>query len=255
MKRLIAMLGRMIGIYFTPDNYATPVLRLGRYHQVKKPGFCWIIPFFEQALPPVKISIYVGNFVFNEVLSKDNIPFQINLTVLFTFNPTSALKSAAAELVRGGDGLMQIIVKDYANQGLRRLAARYIAEDLGSTPVMSSIERNLTRLLTAEMRPLGIAPLKNDGLLIKEIYAPDKFKRAVLSARRIEDMLRALTAFPIPATLTEQAIRAAFMTNLEDFENNPMLILSSLSSAETSQLPMMVEGQKVAGRNGYNGHR
>jgi hypothetical protein len=249
MNRLWQFFGSLFGINFTPDNHITPVMRLGRYHRVKGPGIFWIIPIFDQILPPVKTSLYVGDYTFREVLSKDNIPFQISLTVLFAFNPTAALKDAAAQLVRGRDSLLQIIVKDYTNQGLRRL------EDLNSWLAMSAIERNLTRLLTVEMRPLGIAPLKNDGLLIKEVSAPDKLKRAILNARRLEEVLRALAAFPVPNSLTEQAIRAAFMTNLEDFENNPMLILSSLSSAETAQLPQILETHKLTMRNGQNGHR
>ena len=75
MKRLCSFLGRLVGIHFAPDNHVVPVLRLEQYDCVKGPGFFWIMPLLERTLPAVKTSLYVGNFYFEEVLSKDNIPF------------------------------------------------------------------------------------------------------------------------------------------------------------------------------------
>ena len=109
MERIISTLGRPFGLRFAPDNHVVPVLRWGQYHRVEGPGFFWIVSPFERTLPPVKTSLHVGNFVFEEVLSGENIPLRIHLTVLFTFNPASAPKSPAAVLVRGGDQLLHIL--------------------------------------------------------------------------------------------------------------------------------------------------
>ena len=51
---------------------------------------------------------------------------------------------------------------------------------------MSTIERDLTRFLTGELRVLGLAPLKTGGLLVKETIAPEKFKRTMLGVRQEE---------------------------------------------------------------------
>lgn len=255
MKWLMRILGSLVGIHFAPDNHVVPVLRLGRYHRVKGPGFFWINPLIERALPPVKTSIHVGNFVFEEVLSKDNIPFSIKMTVLFTFDPAAAVKSAAAVLVRAGDDLLQIIVKDYTNQGLRRLVAKFDAEELCGQIAMSTIERNLARFLAAEMRALGLAPLKRGGVLIKETIAPEKFKRGLLNAKRLEAILQALTRYPV-GDLIQQAIQAGFVTGLEDLESN-LTLLSTLSPLENVYPPYLRDIHKIAtvqnGRNTRNG--
>ncbi|UCG12375.1 MAG: hypothetical protein JSU72_18065, partial [Deltaproteobacteria bacterium] len=111
MKGLFRVLGLAIGIRFAPDNHVVPVLRLERYHRVEGPGFFRVDPLRERTLPPVKTSIHIGNFAFEEVLSRDNIPFRVTMTVLFTFDPGCVPKSTAAVLVRGGGSLFQMIVK------------------------------------------------------------------------------------------------------------------------------------------------
>lgn len=248
MKRLFAFLGGIIGLHFAPDNHVVPVLRLGRYHRVEGPGFFWIMSLIERTLPPVKTSIYVGNFVFEEVLSRDNIPFTIHLTILFTFNPNTADKNAAAVLVRGGDSLLQIIVKDYTNQGLRRLVSRYKADALCAGSTMSSIERTLTHFLRAQMRVLGIAPLKRGGLIIKETIAPEKFKRTMLNVNQQETTLEVLRSYPV-VELVQMLNQVMFVTNLEDHAGNLALLMGL---PETMHVFPMMENGKVKSRNGHS---
>lgn len=152
-------------------------------------------------------------------------------------------------LVQGGDDLFRVIVKDYTNQGIRRLISQYEAVELTGKDALPAIERNLTRLLTAAMRPLGIAPLKEGGVLIKETVAPTEFKQAILDARRLEALLYVLASFPLPG-LVEQAIRAGFMTGLERLESN--VFLSNLSLLETGQTDWL-KGAHAPTRNGVSG--
>jgi hypothetical protein len=230
MKGLIAMLGRIVGIYFAPDNYVIPILRWERYHRVEGPGFFWIIPLVERTLPAVKTSLYVGNFVFEEVPSKDNILFRVQLTVLFTFNPAAALKSAAAQLVQGGNHLLQLIVQDYTNQSLRRLASRFEAEKLCAEETMATIEQALAKSLTAEMRPLGLAPLATGGILIKETVPPEKFKQTMLDVRHSEVILEFLRCYPVPE-LVQLLNQVIFANSLKDHPGQSALIIGSAEGA------------------------
>lgn len=255
MKWLLRVLGNVVGIHFAPDNHVVPVLRWERYHRVRGPGFFWIVPLMERTLPPVKTSLYVGNFVFEEVLSRDNIPFRVQMTLLFTFDPRSAVQNAVATLVRADDKLFLHIVKDYTNQGLRRLAAKFEAEELGRGPAMSIIEQTLTRSLIAEMRALGLVPLRRGGVIIKEIIAPEMFKRAMLNARRLESTLRALAPYPA-RHLVEQAIQAEFVTGLEYLEGD-LTLMPIMSPSEAAYLPHALNPYQspvrpeLSGRNGH----
>ena len=253
IQRFIDFISSFIFFHFTPDNHVSPVLRFGHYHRAEKSGYFWTIPLLERTLPSVKTSIYVANYTFRKVTSRDNIPFSIEMTVLFSFNPAVALKNAAAVLVRADENLLRAIVRDYTNRGLRRLAARYEAEQLRSTDSMSAIERDLTSHLRGEIQPLGIVPLRKGGLLIKEVVGSEKFEIAIVNARRLEVFLHALARFPAPG-LVEQAIQAGFITNLEDLESDLTFLMSGLSPAESAHLPLAVDPRKMSTSNGPNGH-
>ena len=234
MRALVGLIKSLKFLHFAEDNHVIPVFRLGRYHRAGGPGFFWTIPLLERTLPTVKTSIYVGDFYFEELLSQDNIPFSLKATVLYTFDPKSAIPAAAAQLVQGGDSLLHVIVRDYANQGLRRLAAKFKAEDLSSSEARFKIERNLTRFLTAEMRALGLAPLKNGGVLLKEVIGHEKFRRAMLDVKRLDANLQVVTSYQAVGDLIQQAIQAGFVSNLEELQGN-LTLLSTLSPLESVQ--------------------
>lgn len=225
MKMLLPLLG-LIGLRFCPDNHIVPVFRWGRYGRVGQPGFFWINPILEETLSPVKTSLHVGDFNFSEVTSKDNIPFKVQLTVLFTFEPTAALKSAAAQLVRGGDRLLQIIVRDYTSQGLRRLVSRFEAEKLCAEATMKAIELELTDFLTGEMQILGLAPLAKGGILIKDTIPPEKFKQTMLDVRHNEAILEVLRSYPVPE-LVQLLNQVIFANSLKDHSGQSAVIIGS----------------------------
>ena len=248
MKRWLLLIGWLFGLRFAEDNHVIPILRMDQYERVDGPGFFWINPFVEETLSPVKTSLYVGDFIFNEVLSKDGIPFRIHMTVLFTFKPRMAMKDAAAVLVRANPSLLNTIVRDYTNQGLRRLAAKYKAKDLWSE-VMTDIERTLTRLLTAEMYALGISPLRTGGVLVKEMYVPEKFQQAILDTQKLRAVLQTLAPFPVPG-LIDQAIRAVFTTNLEG--QDLTLLMSALSSNGANEPSYVFDINDLLKKNGQS---
>ena len=249
--KLLKAIFQFLGFRFAPDNHVVPVLRMGLYHRVAGPGVVWINPLFEQSLPPVKTSIYVSKLYFEEVMSKDNIPFTVQMTALSTFDPNSARKNAAAVLVKGGEPVIQDIIKDYTNQGLRRLTARFEAAELSNEISRSTIEQNLTSFLTVELSVLGLAPLRTGGVLIKEVVAPEKFKRGLLNAGRLEAMLQTLTGYHALGNLIQQAIQAGLITGLEDLENSNLAFLPEIDSLRSQR--MMEAAHHIPMQNGHNG--
>ena len=260
MKRLIRVLGHVMGIHFAPDNHITPVLRLERFNRTEGPGYFWIIPFIERTLPSISTGIQVANFTFEEVLSRDNVPFRLRLTVLFAFDPTLPRKQVAAQFVRVSDNVLRSIVQDYNNEGLRRLVSRFDAEKLCGESAILSVERDLAGYLRAQMHALGLVPLRNGGVLIKETVAPEEFKAAMLNARRdtirakkLEAILQVLARYRVD-NLIQQAIQAGFITGLEDLESNVTLV-SSLSSQEAIRPSYIVDPQGIRAPGGHNGQQ
>ena len=247
MIKLLLWVLRLFGFVFTPDNQVTPVMRLGRYHHSIDPGLRWTIPVIERTLDPVKTSIYVGSFYFEELLSRDNIPYTVQVTILFTFNPDKAIKPAAAQLVKGGEQLLKTIVRDYTNQGLRRLAARYGAECLSNDITLTLIEKNLTAYLISTMRPLGLAPLKRDGILIKELVAPPQFKHTIFDVKHDESILEVLRSYPVPELV--RLLNEVILAN--SLKRGPDQMALMLGGPETlHSLPLMAANK--AQRNGHS---
>jgi hypothetical protein len=218
MKRLLGKLGRTIGIHFAPDNHLVPILRLGRFHRLEGPGFFPIIPLIEEALPPVSFGVQVGNFIFEEVLSQDNIPFTVQMTVLFKFDPREAIPQIAAQLVRVEPYVLQSIVRDYVNQGLRRIASTFRAEEMSSAGARHAIEQNLARYIKGQLKILGLLPI-DDGLLVKEMMAPNKFNQSMVNVKGLGATMRELGRYR-DVTLMELGTRAAFLNALGDREGD-----------------------------------
>jgi len=227
MKSMLQLCGRVVGRQLAPDNCVVPVLRLDRFHRLGGPGYFQINPFLERTLPPVSIGLRVGEFHFQEVQSQDNIPFNIRLTVLYQFVPDGLEARVTSQIVRLEPRQVEGIVRSYASQGLRRLAGRYPAMELSGSNALSAIEGDLAGFLNANLRALGLVPLRHGGILIKETIPPDKFKQTMLLARQHHVTLDALSQYR--DRLNEMAIRAQFLAGLETFRGN-LALLSTTDS-------------------------
>lgn len=214
IRQLILKLAKLIGLRFAPDNHVIPVLRLDRFDRTVGPGYVWINPLLEEALPPLSLGLRVGNFVFGEVLSLDGIPFELHVTVLYKFNPDLPPKTVLAQVVRLPAKTLDNIVQDYASQGVRRLAAMHNAEMLYHADAVTRLERDLTGYLRTQLRVLGIEPLRTGGVLVKEMIAPPQFKQTMLNARQHETTLRVLGGYREHG-LVDQAIRAQLVNGLD----------------------------------------
>ena len=97
---LISRIGKFFGGHFAPDNTVVPVLNSGRFNRLAGPGHFYVKPIVEKTLEPISLGLQVGKFTFEDVLSKDNIPFQMQITILFRFDPTLPDKRVLPQLVR-----------------------------------------------------------------------------------------------------------------------------------------------------------
>ncbi|MCP4428450.1 MAG: SPFH domain-containing protein [Chloroflexi bacterium] len=252
MKRFIQFIGKALGIRFAPDNHVVPVLRLERFDRIEGSGYFWIKPFIEATLAPVSVGMKIGAYTFEEVLSQDNISFTVNLTVLFRFDPNLPPDQVLAQVVRLPAATLHNIVKDYASQGLRRLVSGFSAETLICETAMTHIERDLTNYLRAQLRVLGLVPLRKGGVLIKETIAPEKFKQTMLAVKQHQATLQALGAQP-DENLIEQAIRAQFLTGLEGHGGN-LTLWSSLDGTSFPPHYLFDPSERSGGKRSHKPH-
>jgi hypothetical protein len=101
-----------------------------------------------------------------------------------------------------------------------------------------SIERDLALLLKSELRVLGLAPLPKDGLLLKEVTPPEKFKQTMLEAKHDETILNVIRNHPVPELL--QLLNQVLIANgLKEGQNQLVMV----GNPETMQLLPLTNGQ------------
>ena len=225
MKKVLGFLAGLIGLHFVPENYKAAVMRFGMYHRARGPRFIWIIPFVERVENLVKIGMRFATFKVKQVLSSDGIPFDFELMLLYRFDPDSTSRPIAAQLVRQPDHILENIVRDYADQSLRRTVAQYSAEDICTGGPIAAIEQDVMEGLQAQIRHLGLAPMAGSGVMIKEVTPPPDFLESVLAAKGHELVLRVLTAYR--EADVDQALYAKFVSSLGKGDGS--VFLSSLS--------------------------
>jgi hypothetical protein len=95
---------------------------------------------------------------------------------------------------------LEVIVRDFTNRRLRRLVAAASAEALSDRNVLANIEEVLVDSLKEEMSILGLKPIaaRHGGVMIKEVVAPENFKRTMLDVKHDEAILEMLRSYPVP---------------------------------------------------------
>lgn len=234
--RVFVRLGNAVGIHFVPENHVVAVMRLGMYHRLGGPGFIWCIPLLESVTPPINIGIRFLPFTVKWALTKDAISIDVGLTVLYSFDPNLPIRPITAQLVRCTPDVLEGIVKDKVDNCLRRIVARFEAKQLCEGETIVQIQRELTRSLTDELRPLGLSPARDGGVMIKEVNMPEGLLRTILETKRHELTLEVLKKYG------DGKIDKAI---IEELVNNPAsqdTALPLLMLANLLGLPGIVKG-------------
>ena len=193
--KVLVRLANAVGIHFVPENHVVAVMRLGMYHRLGGPGFIWCIPLIERVTPPINIGIRFLPLTIKRALTKDAISIDVGLTVLYSFDPTLPIRQIAAQLVRCTPDVLEGIVKDKIDNCLRRIVARFEAKQLCEGETIVQIQNELARSLTDELRPLGLSPAGNGGVMIKEVNLPEGLLQTILEAKRHELTLEVLKQY------------------------------------------------------------
>lgn len=234
-NKFLIFLARLIGCHYVPENYKAVVMRFGMYDRVCGPGFIWTIQFVERVENLVKTGMRFATFPIKQVLSNDGIPLDFELTVFYSFDPDSTSRPIAAQLVRLPDHVLENIVKDYADQSLRRVVAQYSAEAICTGEPIAAIEQGVIEGLQARVRHLGLAPMAGGGAMIKEMTPPKDFVEAIKAAKGHEFTLRVLTAYP--RVDVDRALLTELVRSLKDAPPDSSMSLKLSNFLRTALTP------------------
>jgi regulator of protease activity HflC (stomatin/prohibitin superfamily) len=262
MNTILKFLLGLIGFHSIPENYKAVVMRFGRYYRVCEPDFAglvWVAPLIDKVENHIEIGMRFTTFTVKQVVSSDCIPFEVELTIRYKFDPGSIEKpESIPQLVRLPDHVLETIVKEHAENSLRSTVANCSAKDIYNRSAIAKIERSVFEGLKAQAGHLGLVPIasgkkngsskKADALVehlglapiasgkknssseeddhpgevvIREITPPDDFLETMLTAKRYERTLEVLTAYQ--AADVNQALIAMLVS-----KGAPPTLLSSL---------------------------
>lgn len=217
MRALLRSLAKAVGLHFVKENHVAPVIRLGMYRGVRGPGFVWITPIIESLGDLIDVGIRFTQFDFEQVLTKDSIPLDFKITILYSFDPALPTHKVAAQLVRQPRSVLTSIVRDYADHWLRGIVAAFSVEEICGGRPLGRIKNRLQRILETELPPLGLVPMPGSGVLIRTITPPADFTQTVLEAKRHEATLRALALHP--ESKIDRAIAAEWVNSMPEQGN------------------------------------
>jgi regulator of protease activity HflC (stomatin/prohibitin superfamily) len=146
--------------------------RFGKYIEILKPGFRWIIPIVE-TVQIVDIRVITINILSQEVMTADNVPCSIDGVVFFRINdPEKAV--------------LNVEEYKYAIEQLSQAALRDVCGKVELDTILSKREEmgdNIKDNVEEETRVWGIEIV---GMKIKDIQLPENMKRMMAGQAEAE---------------------------------------------------------------------
>ena len=146
--------------------------RFGKYIEILKPGFRWIIPIVE-TVQIVDIRVITINILSQEVMTADNVPCSIDGVVFFRINdPEKAV--------------LNVEEYKYAIEQLSQAALRDVCGKVELDTILSKREEmgdNIKDNVEEETREWGIEIV---GMKIKDIQLPENMKRMMAGQAEAE---------------------------------------------------------------------
>lgn len=226
--KVVKYFGSKLGYHFTPDNTVVPVLYLEQFNRFAGPGRFHTKPGVETTLPAIAVGIRAGRYTLREVVSRDNICFEMDVVVRFFYDPRLAIKGAQSRIIHAPDSAWIALVEDKVGQAIRRSASTVPADKMCLGSTLDRLEQKAYQFLGEELKPLGMSVASN-GVIIGEVRAPQKFKLTMLQVRQHTEVIAALVKVKEHSEMIEQAIKAELITSLETHRGN-VTIMSPLAS-------------------------
>jgi hypothetical protein len=209
--RLLLKFGNWFGAGFVPDMTVQVIYSNGLYAGVRGPGRFRYNRFTETLGPQVPIGAQRRPFHFTDMLSQDNLPIAVRLSVLFSYDPRRAPQFARA-LARTTPEIRFGLVTAFTERSTRVAISRRSSIELPQAQSLEAAEEEISRALQTDMDPLGFAFPSNRPVMILQIQPP-----ATLTNRYEQNAQRRAqiqASWDFDATDYRRALIAEFIENL-----------------------------------------
>lgn len=202
------------------------VFTLGKYARTTEPGLNWIIPFF-QTLSKIDMRIETVDIPKQEVITKDNIPVNINAVVYF-------------KVKRPEDAVMKIADYVFAVVQLTQSALKDIVGTNDLDTILSERKRMGNEIKNIVDDATDKWGIDIESINVQEIELPEDMKRAMAKQAEAERNRRAM----VIAAAGEVESSKKMLEAAKTLEKSPITLqlktLQTIKDVSTSQSSKLV---------------
>ena len=199
------------------------VLRLGKFHQLKGPGFFWIIPIVDSVVNWIDHRVNVTPFSAEKTLTKDTVPVDVD-AVLFWL--VWDAQKAALEVAD-----YRVAISWAAQTALREIIGQMTLADI--LVGRARMDADLQKIIDERTTPWGITV---QSVEIRDVVIPPDLEDAMSRQAQAERERQARVILGE----SEQQIASSFAQASEAYVNNP-------TALHLRAMNMLFEGLKQKG--------
>jgi regulator of protease activity HflC (stomatin/prohibitin superfamily) len=219
----VAVLFCLLGFRVALQWDRAVVLRLGRFHSLKGPGFFWLIPFFDSVARYVDMRIRATEFFSEDTLTRDTVPVRVDA---ICFWMAWDAKKAVCEV----DNFYRAIALS-TQTALRDTIGTHTLEEMLTQ--REALGKWLQETLDRKTNPWGITV---QSVEIRDVTIPENLQNAMSKQAQAE---RERQARIILGT-AETEIASKFVEAALPYQNNPVAV-------HLRAMNMLYEGLKEKG--------
>lgn len=188
-KPLSVKLMGFLGFRHVPDNHVQVIARHGRYHRAVEGPFVRRRFLSETFGPQMRVGIRVVDQTYQNIISRDGNAHHIGVSVKVFFDLQKAEAFMATLVVQNGEQMIYNRVASLTELALRREVGRLDSTKLLQPEIPVLLEKAIEKRL-GKLSNMGISLLQiEDGIVVKEILAPDRMRENRTEATNIEETI------------------------------------------------------------------
>jgi regulator of protease activity HflC (stomatin/prohibitin superfamily) len=199
------------------------VLRLGRFHALKGPGFFWLVPFIDSVARYVDMRIRATEFFSEDTLTRDTVPVRVDAICFWMVWDAQKAVCEVENYYRAIALSTQTALRD-------TIGTHFLEEMLSQR---GALGKSLQEVLGRKTNPWGITV---QSVEIRDVTIPENLQNAMSKQAQAE---RERQARIILGT-AETEIASKFVEAAQPYQNNPVAV-------HLRAMNMLYEGLKEKG--------
>ena len=203
LMRFILTFGKWLGLEAVPQEYLRVIYRMDVYYAARGPGLIRYNRLSEELGPLVYVGPFMGEYVLNDLMTRDNLRVSTRLGLTLRYDPRIA-PARAPQLLRMMRPQRESVVESFIHGAAMAVINKYSADQLTQQTLRARIEQELSAVLADDIKFLGFKLVEPERVRLVSVDLPARLveRHELLAQRRLnilgsseflpEDLRRAL---------------------------------------------------------------